>query len=88
MVIVIFHCDILQIANAVNTAASTGADLNGGAVKNACATLRRNLEIFLSEEAEKPECVKSELLQHWKRNGSWYKSGGNGYNYWPEVHAI
>lgn len=42
------------IPNASSTGASTGADLNGGAVKNACLELRARLEKFCEEFIAKP----------------------------------
>ena len=43
-----------QIANATSTGASTGADLNGGAVKIACSNLRERLVKFLKSEEKNP----------------------------------
>ena len=83
-----FPAYCVQIANAPNTGASTGADLNGGAVKDACVKLHQNLKAFLNNEADNlTDKSESEvqLLQHWKKNGSWYKPGDNGYNLWSEV---
>ena len=71
----------LQIANAVSTSASTSADLNGGAVKDACMKLRRSLESLLKSQAKHSE--STHLLKHWKEHGSWYKPGEK--NYWPDV---
>ena len=76
---------MLQIANAVSTAASNGADLNGGAVKDACTKLRHSLEKFLTLQSKKPEGSKSKLLQHWDKYGSWYQPGDDSYNCWPDV---
>ena len=74
----------------MSTAASTSADLNGGAVKDACIKLRKSLESLLKSQAKQLEHTESKkynhLLQHWKEHGSWYKPGGR--NYWPDVCDI
>lgn len=70
-----------QIANAVSTTASTGFDLNGGAVKDACMKLRQSLITNLKEAAPKD----SEALQYFEEHGVWYTPGPNGKNYWKEV---
>lgn len=44
----------LQIANAIGTLASTGSDLNGGAVKVACSKLRERLLALLKQKGKPP----------------------------------
>ena len=44
----------LQIANATSTGASTGSDLNGGAVKVACSKLRERLLELLKQKGKPP----------------------------------
>ena len=70
---------MIQIANAANTGASTGADLNGGAVKDACKKLRQNLEACLQTEA--PENYPA--LKYWKKHGKWYIP--DDMNHWKDV---
>ena len=65
----------------MSTGASTGSDLNGGAVKDACRKLRESLEENLERNAE----ADSEALQFWKRHKKWYTPGPDGKNYWKEV---
>jgi xanthine dehydrogenase/oxidase len=61
------------VVNAPATAASTGYDLNGGAVEQACRTLRTRLENFCRdmEQFNPHDCIK-----HWRYN--WAAE-------WPEI---
>ena len=50
----LFIYSFLQIANATSTGASTGSDLNGGAVKAACSELRERLLKLLKQQGKPP----------------------------------
>ena len=80
------YLTVLQVPNAPSTGASTGSDLNGGAVKNACETLRIRLEEFLDKLAKKPEETFNSyrgdskmLLEQWKSGDRSWKG------HWPAV---
>lgn len=61
------------IVNAPATAASTGYDLNGGAVEKACSVLRKRLEKFCEdlEQFNPRECI-----EHWRYDWS---------SHWQEI---
>jgi xanthine dehydrogenase/oxidase len=63
------------IVNAPSTAASTGFDLNGGAVALACRTLRARLERFFEQRAKKGQTNE---VAKWRQN--WREA-------WPEIVA-
>lgn len=63
------------INNAPPTAASTGFDLNGGAVAQACRALRRRLEEFCAAHAEK---LRANGIDDWRR--AWRRA-------WPAIVA-
>jgi xanthine dehydrogenase/oxidase len=58
--------DTQDVANAPSTGASTGTDLNGGAVRDACIALRERLKKF---------CADSKAVPGWETewNGNWKK---------------
>ena len=58
--------DTAKVPNTSATAASSGADLNGMAVKAACDTIRARLVAFLAEaEGAAPEAIRFEAGQVW-----------------------
>ena len=61
------------IVNAPPTAASTGFDLNGGAVALACRTLRQRIERFCQESADSGS---PDRIENWR--GDWRRR-------WPEI---
>ena len=63
------------IVNTPATAASTGFDLNGGAVAAACRKLRTRLEVFLEQKAATGD---HDRVAHWRAN--WRQA-------WPEIVA-
>jgi CO/xanthine dehydrogenase Mo-binding subunit len=63
------------IVNAPATAASTGFDLNGGAVATACRTLRTRLESFLEERAANGD---GEKVAYWRANWRHYRALARG----------
>ena len=62
--------DTFDVANAPSTGASTGTDLNGGAVQEACSVLRKRLEDFCTENPSIPS------IANWKVD--WNKT-------WPAI---
>jgi xanthine dehydrogenase/oxidase len=60
------------IPNASSTGASTGADLNGGAVKNACTILRSRLtefcEAYIADPSDFPDLGSGAIPVDWKEN--------------------
>lgn len=62
--------DTFDVANAPSTGASTGTDLNGGAVQEACSVLRKRLEDFCTENPSIPS------IANWKAD--WNKT-------WPAI---
>jgi xanthine dehydrogenase/oxidase len=57
--------DTLDIANAVSTGASTGTDLNGGAVLEACSELRERLRVFCQTNKTVPTDWESNWQNRW-----------------------
>ena len=79
----------IQVPNAPSTGASTGSDLNGGAVKDACEVLKRRLEKFMDDLVETADMAaykekEKEFILQWKNgNRSW-----NSKESWPTVIDI
>lgn len=67
--------DASTVPNASSTGASTGTDLNGGAVKMACQAIRERLVQFCQDN---PSDVPSEWKTNWKN--SWKKIVGAAYS--------
>ncbi len=64
--------DTSTVPNASSTGASTGTDLNGGAVKLACQEIRNRLVAFCKDNADNPK------LKNWEDKETWK-------NIWPDI---
>ncbi|BDA51182.1 Xanthine dehydrogenase [Coccomyxa sp. Obi] len=79
------------VPNAPGTGASTGSDLNGGAVRNACLALKADLETMLDAyvESQSDPAAWRELMGHWQHSRQWYspalKDEDDGYDFWPLI---
>jgi xanthine dehydrogenase/oxidase len=75
------HTDTYAVPNAVSTGASTGTDLQGGAVRAAAKRLRRRLVAFCRKHQSDPD-IFPPIPPDWKTNwaGSWKKIVSSAYN--------
>ncbi|MEX2282324.1 MAG: molybdopterin cofactor-binding domain-containing protein [Gemmatimonadota bacterium] len=75
------------VGNASSTGGSTAADLNGGAVANACANLRATLVSFLESQSE--QWLQQNGVADWRTNwaNDWTKIVGLGYVYRIDLTA-
>ncbi len=67
--------DTDSVPNSTTTGASTGSDLNGGAVEIACRKLRSRLEQFCSDLEE---FNRKQAIGHWWIDSVWQKE-------WPKI---
>ncbi|CAL8466442.1 g5978 [Coccomyxa elongata] len=79
------------VPNAPGTGASTGSDLNGGAVRDACSKLKADLEAMLDAyvDSQTDPAPWRELMGHWRHSRQWYspalKDEDDGYDFWPLI---
>ena len=65
--------DTRAVGNATSTGASTGSDLNGGAVSKACKVLRARLEQFCQEQrkSEGEQYCFDQGIAYWREKDGW-----------------